>query len=307
MIANDFNPDSLAAIKEAYLKVQDSTTVTNYYCYSKTQEEFYKANNITDIKIYSKEEMLDKGYLTKESLKFYKGCDKFMSVTTKFLVYNPLARFFTTDSAVTKTLNRNKWANMMVCADVTGSMSPYIIQLLLWLKLNANDRSLNSFVAFNDGDDKPDKKKKIGKTGGIYSTRSWQYKDVAGVVYDGVKNGDGGDIAENDMEALLSGQNLCNDCSNFILIADNNAPVKDISLLYKMNKPVKVILCGVYNFINVDYLNIARKTGGSIHTIEKDITHLALMKEGEIFEFGGRQYKIKGGSFVDITVTKKII
>ncbi len=300
----DFNPDTLSKIKDAFLKIIDSVNTTYFSCYSKSLEDSFKSNKLLKVKVYTKEVMVENGQINKSDLKFYKNCEKFLHITGKVPVYSPLARFYTLDSVVEKVLTRNKWNNMMVCADVTGSMSPYVVQLLVWLKLNANNQSLKYFVAFNDGDNKQDKKKKIGKTGGIYSTPSWQYKDVAKTVYTGVKNGNGGDTPENDIEALLFGQDFCNNCSNFILIADNNAPVKDLALLHKMSKPVKVILCGVSIFINTDYLNIARKTGGSIHTIEADITHLALMKEGEIFEFKGRQYKIKGGSFVDITVIK---
>ncbi len=300
----DFNPDTLSKIKDAFLKIIDSVNTTYFLCYNKSMEDSFKLNKLLKVKVYTKEVMVESGKITKSDLKFYKNCEKFLHITSKVPVYNPLARFYTLDSVVEKVLTRNKWKSMMVCADVTGSMSPYVLQLLVWLKLNSNNQSLKYFVAFNDGDDKQDKKKKIGKTGGIYSTPSWHYKDVANTVYTGVKNGNGGDAPENDIEALLFGQNYCNNCSNFILIADNNAPVKDIMLLHKINKPIKVILCGVSSFINTNYLNIARKTGGSIHTIETDITHLALMKEGEIFEFNGREYKIKGGSFFDITVTK---
>ena len=177
-------------------------------------------------------------------------------------------------------------------------------QLMFWLKLNANNRSLRYFTAFNDGDNTADKNKKIGNTGGIYSTNSWNYIDLAKTVYKAVNAGQGGDIAENDIEGLLDGQNNAFDCENYVLIADNNAPVKDLALLNKITKPIKVVLCGTGTNIRVDYLNIARKTGGSVHTIEDDITNLALMKEGEIFEFKGRQYEIKGGSFFDITVNK---
>ena len=119
-----------------------------------------------------------------------------------------------------------------------------------------------------------------------------------------IQNGSGGDIAENDIEALIAAQQQCPDCENLVLIADNNAPVKDISLLSKVNKPVKVILCGSQYYLNPDYLKIARETGGSVHTMEADITRLAFLKEGEIFEFNGIRYRISKGSFVNISIPK---
>ncbi len=304
LIDSDFNSDSLLKIKEAYLHPIDSTAMDYFVCYTPELYKSYKNNKANKVKIYTKSEMVEKGYLQKSALKYYKECDDFIYITGKIPSFSSLARFYTPDSTVQKVLSRNSWSKMMVCADVTGSMTPHVIQLMFWLKLNANNRSLRYFTAFNDGDNIADKNKKIGSTGGIYSTNSWNYIDLAKTVYKAVNAGQGGDIGENDIEGLLDGQNNAVDCENYILIADNNAPVKDISLLKKITKPIKVVVCGAKANINVDYLNIARKTGGSVHTIEDDITNLALLKEGEIFEFKGRQYKIKGGSFIDITVNE---
>ena len=304
LIDIDFNPDSLTKIKDAYLHPTDSTTINYFVCYTPESLKYYKGIKTDKIKIYTKEDMVEKGYLQKRNLKNYKECNDFIYITSKVPTRSSLARFYTPDSTVEKVLSRNSWEKMMVCADVTGSMTPHVIQLMFWLKLNANNRSLRYFTAFNDGDNTADKNKKIGNTGGIYSTNSWNYIDLAKTVYKAVNGGQGGDIAENDIEGLLDGQNNAFDCENYVLIADNNAPVKDLALLNKITKPIKVVLCGTGTNIRVDYLNIARKTGGSVHTIEDDITNLALMKEGEIFEFKGRQYEIKGGSFFDITVNK---
>ena len=304
LIDSDFNSDSLQKVKDAYLYPTDSTTINYFVCYTPESLKYYKSRKADKIRIYTKEEMVEKGYLQKSALKNYKDCNDFIYITGKVPSFSPLARFYTPDSTVQKVLSRNSWTKMMVCADVTSSMTPHVIQLMFWLKLNANNRSLRYFTAFNDGDDKDDKDKKIGSTGGIYSTRSWNYIDLAKIVYKAVNAGHGGDNAENDIEGLIDGQNNAVDCENYVLIADNNAPVKDISLLKNITKPIKVVVCGIKTNIRVDYLNIARKTGGSVHTIEDDITNLALMKEGEIFEFKGRQYKIKGGNFFDITVNK---
>ena len=304
LIDSDFNSDSLKRVKDAYLNPTDSTTLNYFVCYTPQSFKYYKNRKTDKLRIYTKEEMVEKGYLQKRHLKSYKDCNDFIYITGKVPSFSPLARFYTPDSTVQKVLSRNSWNKMMVCADVTSSMTPHVIQLMVWLKLNANNRSLRYFTAFNDGDDAADKNKKIGSTGGIYSTHSWNYIDLAKTVYKAVNAGHGGDNAENDIEGLLDGQNNAVDCENYVLIADNNAPVKDISLLKNITKPIKVVVCGIKTNIRVDYLNIARKTGGSVHTIEDDITNLALMKEGEIFEFKGRKYKIKGGNFFDITINQ---
>jgi hypothetical protein len=46
------------------------------------------------------------------------------------------------------------------------------------------------------------------------------------------------------------------------------------------------------------YLEIARKTGGSIHTIEDDITNLSKIREGQMVDILGINYIIKKGKLV---------
>lgn len=56
-----------------------------------------------------------------------------------------------------------------------------------------------------------------------------------------------------------------------------------------------MFLCDTENGILPQYLEVARKTGGSVHTIDEDLTALIVKKEGEVFIAGGRKYKIIGG------------
>ena len=51
----------------------------------------------------------------------------------------------------------------------------------------------------------------------------------------------------------------------------------------------------------LDYLLIAWKTKGSIHTIEEDITKIASMMEGQDVVVKGVVYRIMGGDFIRIT------
>lgn len=175
------------------------------------------------------------------------------------------------DSTVIKVFDRMQWNNMLVVADVTASMYAYSGQLLLWLKLHEDERRIKQFVFFNDGDDKEDDNKIMGSTGGIYSTSSSVFDVVEQLVFKTMSNGNGGNIPENNIEALLNGLHACPDCSAVIMIADNASKVSDMALLKQINKPVHIILCGVHDVINADYLNIAKSTGGSLHTAEEDI------------------------------------
>lgn len=207
------------------------------------------------------------------------------------------------DSVVQAVLRRNNWVDMAIIADLTGSMSPYTAQLLVWFKLNTTNDRVKQFVFFNDGDLTPDHRKIIGKTGGIYDTRSSKFEEVQKLAYTTMTNGSGGDFPENNIEALMKAIELCPNCTNMVLIADNWASVKDISLIKNINKPIKIILCGADYEINTEYLDLARATGGSVHTIEADLTELMNLNEGQEISIGGQTFIIEKGKFIKISKT----
>jgi hypothetical protein len=205
------------------------------------------------------------------------------------------------DAVVSTVLNRNKWAEKLIVCDLTGSMSPYAAQLAAWYQLSyLNEKNLQ-FVFFNDGDNKPDGLKTIGSTGGIYYAASKGVDSLFNTIARVAARGDGGDCPENNMEALIKGLKLAKPYKELVMIADNNAPVKDISLLKNFSSPVHIILCGVDDEIMPDYLNIARKTKGSIHTMEEDLTRLAAMSEGQEIKIGRNIYRIMGGEFIKVS------
>jgi len=74
--------------------------------------------------------------------------------------------------------------------------------------------------------------------------------------------------------------------------------VKDISLLMKAKKPVKVVVCGVMDRINKDYLKLVRDSKGSLHLIEEDIYTLSEVKEGESIKIRGINYTLIKGEFI---------
>ena len=160
------------------------------------------------------------------------------------------------------------------------------------------DTAQQYFVFFNDGDTKKDIDKKIGATGGIYFCKAKTCDDLVNAMKLTLKKGQGGDTPENVIEAILSGIKKIRKPDNIILIADNWAKVRDLSLVTRVKIPVRVILCGVFEGmeINTDYLNIAYKTRGSLHTIEQDITELINQTSGKKFNINGFDYIIKNGS-----------
>jgi hypothetical protein len=203
------------------------------------------------------------------------------------------------DTVIMKSLRRNRWSDKLIVVDVTGSMSPYVAQVAMWYRLNHLKENNLQFVLFNDGNNMPDERKRIGETGGIYYQKSKGVDSLDAFMGRVQALGSGGDGPENNMEALIKGVKMAAPFKELIMIADNHAPVKDISLLSQFSVPVHIILCGTTNSeIWPDYLKIAWKTKGSVHTIEDDIITLAKMSEGQQVKIGGITYKIMGGEFV---------
>ncbi|MFY0673244.1 MAG: hypothetical protein JXQ87_07560 [Bacteroidia bacterium] len=205
------------------------------------------------------------------------------------------------DSLFIKFFQRNKELNnVAVVCDVTGSMSPYTAQLLKWQQLQfANNKDQNQvFCFFNDGDTKPQSAKVIGSTGGVYLQKVNSFDEIKSLATKAMMAGSGGDTPENNYEAVIKTVNTFPETKTVIMVADNYAPPRDIELIGQVKRPMKIIVCGAYNGINPAYLNAARKSGTSIHTIEDDINNLQKMSIGEKFTIGDVVYKLTKHGFV---------
>lgn len=179
-------------------------------------------------------------------------------------------------------------------------MFPYTQQLFLYFKLQTLKRIERAFVFFNDGDRTPDEKKVTGKTGGIYFQKLKNYEELEKLAKAAISGGYGGDSPENDIEALIKAQAVCPECKELILIADNFSNMRDYSLMSQIQKPVRVVLCGSYAGINTEYLDLARITKGSVHTIEEDLENLMELNEGQIIELNKKKYVLEKGRFKPI-------
>lgn len=204
------------------------------------------------------------------------------------------------DSSILKILDRTQWQRATIVADVTGSMYKYTAQVLLWIKSNPIGGLAKNFVFFNDGDNMPDKDKKLGNTGGIYSRNCNSYAEIESLMKTTMLKGGGGDYPENNIEALLKAEKDFPAAEYQVMIADNWAAIKDKVLWQHLTKPVRIVVCGATEFnVNIDYLNLARKTNGSVHVMESDIYNLSALKEGEILKVGKNGFVVKNGMFVE--------
>lgn len=202
------------------------------------------------------------------------------------------------DSAVMAILGRHTdWNNMLVVTDWTGSMYKYGAEVLLWHKLNQG--RIDRFIFFNDGDFLKTEKKTIGGTGGIYATRGNDLEEVIRTVAAAASGGNGGDVPENDLEALIYAiDHYGAEYPEIFLIADNTSFIRDIQLLPFIDRPVHVVLCGSPNQpVHPHYLTLAYHTGGSIHFLEQDIEDVAgEVKNGRIM-IGDNEYEYRKGRF----------
>ena len=208
------------------------------------------------------------------------------------------------DSTVLKIFNRNhKWKNMLVVIDWTGSMYSYGSQIAIWNAMNLQRKDgIKNIVFFNDGSGKPDYKKKIGSTGGIYYCEAKDITSIYDMMFQVQRDGDGGDYPENDLEALLKSINKYKKTvDDIILIADNTSCMRDYDLLYRIHRPIHVLLCRTGCGINPQYLNLAFKTGGSIHTLEQDIQDVVQGTFGGKITVDGVPFKLAGNGFYKVS------
>lgn len=213
------------------------------------------------------------------------------------------------------TLQRFKenWKGKVVVTDVTHSMNPYLEEVLIWHTLNLQQGERNKYVFFNDGNKRMASDKQIGATGGIYTCEgAWEELPlVIATMQEAIeKSLGGGEAPENDLEAVLVGLKQKTAVEELILIADSYSRVRDMALLSAIDRPVRIILCGAEEGnqfymglspdINEEYLTIAHRTKGSIHTLREDILNLSDTKEGEIVEIGAHRYLLRNRQFIKL-------
>lgn len=189
-------------------------------------------------------------------------------------------------------MDRNERCALVM--DVTGSMTEHVASMKRWIHSNNDSMNFTSFTFFNDGDEKPTRKKKIGSTGGIYTT--FRPDQIDNLVMETMRRGSGGERPESDIEALLQTQEKDTLCDVILLIGDNYSEVRDLRLLPTVNKRVNLLMCSLKGALRTDYLQIAKQTGGYlIYNGERiELRHL---KPGNILSVGIYQYDYNGTTF----------
>ena len=202
-------------------------------------------------------------------------------------------RFLKNTNEYDALVNKTWKGNWGIVTDVTGSMGPYSAQVLLFLKYNSEVLKNSRFTFFNDGNGAPELIKRIGSSGGVYNVNSNNFDTIYRTILTAMENGNGGDIPENNIEAIISACKKWPDIDTVLMIADAGAPIKDIVLLKQLKKPVSIILCGnVDGNVPFDYFMLARETGGTIIQTNDEIRNLRKYKKGDVVEVGERTYRL---------------
>lgn len=197
---------------------------------------------------------------------------------------------------ISQTLGRLKQnESTALIMDVTASMGPYIADMLEYIK--GNLKSIEHFYFFNDGDNSEDYKKEIGKTGGVYSVKNSNFDEILMHVFATMEKGVGGDIPENDIEAIVKAQNENPQIQKIILAADNFAFPRDIELMSEVKKPLLIILCGSQGRINPLWLTFAKKHKAQLAVQGAFLPSFPALNEGDVFKIRAESYVWKNNTF----------
>ena len=177
-------------------------------------------------------------------------------------------------------------------------MSVYNAQVIQWVALQGNQQNLKALVCFNDGDGKATEQKTIGSTGGMYGEAFNNPTQIGDLMEAVMQKGSGGDVPENNCEAIIKATEMFANYKDVVLIADSWAPVRDIELVNKITKPIKVIVCGNDLGPHPDYVTIAFTTNGSLHFNDEDVYDFSSLANNKILTIKGTNYMLKNGKVV---------
>lgn len=196
------------------------------------------------------------------------------------------------DSVIYKVLERNKqWQNVLMVNDWTGSNYQYAAQGIIWHMEHFAESNIKYFSFFNDGNALGEFDKKIGETGGVYFAPAHKTSKVVRTFKTSMRKGLGGEIPENDVEAIIKSLEEYPDADNVVLVADNS-PFRDFELIDKIKTPVHVILQGAEWGINPQYINLAYLTGGSLHTLKSDYDAEFFAKGDTLIDIDGYKFSL---------------
>ncbi|MFK7809826.1 MAG: hypothetical protein AB8F74_18615 [Saprospiraceae bacterium] len=203
---------------------------------------------------------------------------------------------------ISAMLQRNKddWKQKRIVANIDCSMYKYIDELLVWNYSDDSERSNNTYWLFNGFQNKSKKSNDDHHSRGIYHVVKNDVEGFATTIDKIVNFSCGANRLENVVEALIIGAKDKQAEEELLFIADNYSDASDLHKLNQLKTPVRVLLTASTYGINEHYLEIAYRTGGSVHTKDEDISkdRLRQLEDGDLLVIGGRGYTFMKGRFL---------
>lgn len=295
--------------EEIIAKLNDSPVFPELY--NETQEideqteNEVKLSKITNKRLVFKNDLADD--LAEKEIRFISASA--VSMSDKISRVRELGKTYELTSYDALDRNIDKWKNIVIVCDITSTMFPYTTQVFDWMNENTENQSIKGIVFFTDCDS-------LGRQtrgrlpGKMFTVRSKDELVLWDTMFAAINNTENNkDKPENNIEALLYAQKHFPDADEFVMIADNSTQVKDMKQLSKVKKKVHIILCGETYEKNVafqsDYIQIAKKTKGTIHTLEDDIENIDKVKEMSVVRVGNIYFRFHKGKFYTTKFLKR--
>jgi len=288
-------------IEEPVSKLSESPVFPELYNetqeFSEQTETEVKLNKITNRRLVFKDNLAND--LAEKEIRFLSASA--VSMSDKISRVRELGKTYELTSYDALDRNINKWKNVVIVCDITSTMFPYTTQVFDWMNENTENNSIKGIVFFTDCDS-------LGRQtrgrlpGKMFTVRKKDELILWDTMFAAINNTENNkDKPENNIEALIYAQKYFPDADEFVMIADNSTQVKDMKQLSKVKKKVHIILCGETYEKNLafqtDYIQIAKKTKGTIHTLEDDIDNVAKVKEMSVVRVGNIYFRFHKGKF----------
>lgn len=303
------NTDISKQTEENIAKLNDSPVFPELYNetqeISEQTENEVKLSKITNKRLVFKNDLADD--LAEKEIRFISASA--VSMSDKISRVRELGKTYELTSYDALDRNIDKWKNIVIVCDITSTMFPYTTQVFDWMNENTDNQSIKGIVFFTDCDS-------LGRQtrgrlpGKMFTVRSKDELVLWDTMFAAINNTENNkDKPENNIEALLYAQKHFPDADEFVMIADNSTQVKDMRQLSKVKKKVHIILCGETYEKNVafqsDYIQIAKKTKGTIHTLEDDIENIDKVKEMSVVRVGNIYFRFHKGKFYTTKFLKR--
>lgn len=239
-------------------------------------------------------------YKNRDFQKIEASINKVVQIDQKAIAEDP-NYYSIVDDEIKAMFYRNKslWPKKRIIANIDCSMYQYIDELMVWNYSNMDEQSNNTYYLFN-GFNYVDDQHDGNTRRGIFEVNENNVSGFFTTIDKIVNFSCRGSRLENVVEALILGAQHKQAGEEMVFIADNYSDVSDLHLLDQLDTPVHVLLTASHAGINENYLEIAYRTGGSIHTIQEDITanQLAGLQDGEKIKIGKFSYTFLKGKFL---------